>query len=378
MSAPTTHHRVIVGLSGGVDSAVTAHRLLEAGHHVDGLFMFNWQEDEDAYCTAADDFQDARRVAETLGIVLHRADFSADYRQRVFDYFLDEYAAGRTPNPDVLCNREIKFGVFVDYAKRLGADKVATGHYARLDAQHRLCKGADGNKDQSYFLHAVEPAAFEDVLFPLGELTKDQVRDLAWARGLPNHARKDSTGICFIGERPFAEFLGGFLPARPGPIETDDGQRVGTHQGLMYYTLGQRQGLGLGGVRGYDEAPWYVVKKRLESNTLIVGQDHQHSLLMSRALDSEAMHWLARPDATTFDCAVKTRYRQADQAATVRCRDDGTVHIVFQRAQRAVTPGQYVVLYHGDLCLGGAVIAATTPVSDAAEPSAVSVADENH
>ena len=207
--------RVIVGLSGGVDSAVTAELLLRAGHHVEALFMFNWQEDEEAYCTAADDYQDARRVAETLGIVLHRADFSADYRDRVFNYFLEEYAAGRTPNPDVLCNREIKFGVFLNYARRLGADRVATGHYARLNERGELLKGVDGNKDQSYFLHAVHPQVLEHVLFPLGELNKDEVRDIAWSRGLPNHARKDSTGICFIGERPFAEFLGGSCPLDP-------------------------------------------------------------------------------------------------------------------------------------------------------------------
>ncbi|MEO1576049.1 MAG: tRNA 2-thiouridine(34) synthase MnmA, partial [Pseudomonadota bacterium] len=326
---------------------------------VEGLFMFNWQEDEEAYCTAADDYQDARKVAETLGIVLHRADFSADYRNRVFDYFLEEYSAGRTPNPDVLCNREIKFGVFLDYARRLGADKVATGHYARLNERGELLKGVDGNKDQSYFLHAVHPNMLEHVLFPLGELTKDEVREIAWSRGLPNHARKDSTGICFIGERPFAEFLGGFLPAKPGPIKTDDGQPVGTHQGLMYYTLGQRQGLGLGGVRGHPEAPWYVVDKDLETNTLVVAQGHHHPRLLSDTLWSEPMHWLVDAHTAPFRCTVKTRYRQADQAATAEPLPDGGLLVRFDDDQRAVTPGQYAVLYDGDRCLGGAVILRT-------------------
>ncbi|MFK7888614.1 MAG: tRNA 2-thiouridine(34) synthase MnmA [Gammaproteobacteria bacterium] len=362
MSTPTSPLRVIVGLSGGVDSAVTADLLLRAGHHVEGLFMFNWQEDEEAYCTAADDYQDARRVAETLGIVLHKADFSADYRSRVFDYFLEEYSAGRTPNPDVLCNREIKFGVFLNYAQRLGADKVATGHYARVLQQGHdtlLLKGKDHNKDQSYFLHAVHQRTLEHVMFPLGELEKDEVRELAWSRGLHNHARKDSTGICFIGERPFAEFLGGFLPAKPGLIKTDDDQRVGQHQGLMYYTLGQRQGLGLGGIRGRDEGAWYVIAKELETNTLIVGQGHHHPRLFSDTMWTEDMHWLVAPKTEAFRCQIKTRYRQADQAAIVTPGSDGTLHARFDDDQRAVTPGQYAVLYDGDVCLGGAVILRT-------------------
>jgi tRNA-specific 2-thiouridylase len=360
---PAKHlQRVIVGLSGGVDSAVAADLLLQAGYHVEGLFMFNWQEDEEAYCTAADDFQDARRVAETLGIVLHRADFSDEYRQRVFDYFLEEYAAGRTPNPDVLCNREIKFGVFLDYAKRLGADLVATGHYARIDRstpQPQLLKGRDQNKDQSYFLHAVERAAFEHVLFPLGDLPKQQVRDLAWSRGLHNHARKDSTGICFIGERPFAEFLSGFLPAKPGPIVAPDGQSLGTHQGLMFYTLGQRQGLGLGGMRDHGEGAWYVVRKDLDRNTLVVAQGHSHPWLYSDTLWTGKMHWLVTPTRARFSCQVKTRYRQSDQAATVECLDDDRISIRFDADQRAVTPGQYAVLYDADVCLGGGVIERT-------------------
>jgi tRNA-specific 2-thiouridylase len=362
MTTSSAPLRVIVGLSGGVDSAVTADLLLRAGHHVEGLFMFNWQEDEEAYCTAADDYQDARRVAETLGIVLHKADFSADYRDRVFDYFLEEYAAGRTPNPDVLCNREIKFGVFLDYARRLGADKVATGHYARVATtghETQLLKGVDHNKDQSYFLHAVHRGTLEHVLFPLGELDKSEVRDIAWSRGLHNHARKDSTGICFIGERPFATFLGGFLPAKPGVIETDDGQQVGQHQGLMYYTLGQRQGLGLGGIRGREEGAWYVIDKDLATNTLVVGQGHHHPRLFSDLMWTEAMHWLSEPRTGEFRCQIKTRYRQADQVATVTSEADGTLSVRFDDDQRAVTPGQYAVLYDGDVCLGGAVIKRT-------------------
>ncbi len=369
----TESQRVIVGLSGGVDSAVAADLLLQAGHHVEGLFMFNWQEDEEAYCTAADDYQDARRAAETLGIVLHRADFSREYRDRVFDYFLEEYAAGRTPNPDVLCNREIKFGVFLEYARRLGADKIATGHYARVDTSGpspRLLKGVDGNKDQSYFLHAIDGRVLDRVCFPLGELPKDKVRDHAWSRGLHNHARKDSTGICFIGERPFAQFLGGFLPAKPGRIATAEGTNVGTHQGLMYYTLGQRQGLGLGGVRGQAEGAWYVVAKNLDSNTLIVGQGHNHPWLFSDTLWTEPMHWLVPPTRDQFRCQVKNRYRQADQSATVERIDEGRVCIRFDEDQRAVTPGQYAVLYDGDVCLGGGVIerTATAHASEAALP----------
>ncbi|MFK8015344.1 MAG: tRNA 2-thiouridine(34) synthase MnmA [Gammaproteobacteria bacterium] len=362
MLPPPSDTRVIVGLSGGVDSAVTAELLIEQGYQVEALFMFNWQEDEDAYCTAAEDFQDARRVAETLGIVLHRADFSAEYRQRVFDYFLEEYAAGRTPNPDVLCNREIKFGVFLDYALRLGADLIATGHYARIDhaaKPPRLLKGLDDNKDQSYFLHAIDRRVLDRVRFPLGELPKTEVRDMAWSRGLHNHARKDSTGICFIGERPFAKFLGGFLPAKPGKITTTDGQPVGRHQGLMYYTLGQRQGLGLGGIRGRAEGAWYVVRKDLDSNTLIVGQGGNHPMLFSDVLWTERAHWLVPPTTKTFACQVKTRYRQADQSARVECLDDDTLCIRFDDDQRAVTPGQYAVLYNGDVCLGGAVIEST-------------------
>ena len=358
----TTQRKVIVGLSGGVDSAVAAARLLDEGYHVEALFMTNWQEDDDAYCTAARDLQDARRVCQQLGIALHRADFSADYRERVFSYFLEEYAAGRTPNPDVLCNREIKFGVFFDYALRLGADYVATGHYARVrrDAgRYRLLRGADPDKDQSYFLHAIDPGVLDRVLFPLGEMVKGEVRELAFQLGLHNHARKDSTGICFIGERPFREFLANYLPAQPGPMETPDGQTVGEHQGLMYYTLGQRQGLGLGGVRGAAAQPWYVVGKNMAANALIVAQGHNHPLLFSDTLAVSATSWLCPPPGERFDCSARTRYRQADRPCNVALQDGDRARVEFRIPQRAVTPGQYAVFYTGEVCLGGGIIAAT-------------------
>lgn len=351
--------KIIAGLSGGVDSAVAAHLLLEQGLEVEGLFMFNWREDEEAYCTAAEDYQDARRVCDALGIVLHRADFSADYRERVFQYFLREYAAGRTPNPDVLCNREIKFGVFLDYARRLGADAIATGHYARIAMGSdgpQLLKGRDSNKDQSYFLHAVERSVFRSVLFPLGELDKPAVRDLAFERGLHNHARKDSTGICFIGERHFQRFLANYLPAQPGAMRTPAGRVVGEHQGLMYYTLGQRQGLGLGGLRGGTAAAWYVVGKDLAANTLIVAQGHNHPLLFTDTLWATDINWLGEPSGQSFECGAKTRYRQADQNCLLTLEPDGGAVVRFERMQRAVTPGQFAVFYLGDRCLGGGVI----------------------
>ncbi len=360
--ARSTPGKIIVGVSGGVDSAVAAVRLVEEGYDVEGLFMSNWEEDEEGYCTTAEDFQDARRVCEQIGIPLHRADFSADYRDRVFRYFLDEYAAGRTPNPDVLCNREIKFGVFSDYARRLGADLVATGHYARVacrDGKHVLLRGRDGNKDQSYFLHAIDPAVLPRVRFPIGELDKGEVREIAWQRGLHNYARKDSTGICFIGERPFRRFLANYLPARPGEMRTPEGRSVGEHQGLMYYTLGQRQGLGLGGVRGARSEPWYVVGKDLEANVLIVAQGHDHPLLYSQSLEARALNWLSAPPGEHFECTAKTRYRQKDYACSVTLAGTHQATVRFEAPQWAVTPGQYVVFYRDDLCLGGGVIHAT-------------------
>jgi tRNA-specific 2-thiouridylase len=362
--SPATGARVIVGLSGGVDSAVAALLLTEAGCEVEGIFMSNWEEDDDdAYCTAARDFQDARAVAAELGIVLHRVDFATEYRDRVFRYFLREQEAGRTPNPDVLCNREIKFGVALEWAQRLGATHFATGHYARLTAAAdgpALCKARDSGKDQSYFLHAVERAALARTLMPLGELQKNEVRALARRAGLPVFDKPDSTGICFIGERPFREFLARFLARTPGPIETPDGERVGTHDGLPFYTLGQRTGLYIGGRAGRLEQPWYVAAKDTARNALIVVQGHDHPLLYTTALATGQWHWLTAPRAEAFRCAARVRYRQSEQAARFEPCVDGSARIVFDQPQRAVTPGQYVVAYDGERCLGGSVIESDT------------------
>jgi tRNA-specific 2-thiouridylase len=354
---------IIVAMSGGVDSAVAALLLRDAGHDVQGLFMSNWEEDEEGYCTSAEDFQDARRVCDEIGIPLHRVSFAREYRDRVFAHFLDEYAAGRTPNPDVLCNREIKFGVCFDYARRLGAERFATGHYARIaqdTAPASLLRGVDPGKDQSYFLHAVEAARLERSLFPVGGLHKPEVRRIARERGLPVSGKRDSTGICFIGERPFRRFLENYLPAQPGPIESDAGERLGEHRGLMYYTLGQRAGLGLGGRRGHAEAPWYVAGKDLANNVLVVVQGHDHPLLQTGRLVTEPVAWVAgQPPARDFSCSVRVRYRQQDVPCAVRLRADGGAEVVFSGPQRAVTPGQYAVFYDGDRCLGGGVISAT-------------------
>jgi tRNA-uridine 2-sulfurtransferase len=352
--------RIVVGLSGGVDSSVAALLLKEQGWDVHGLFMSNWEEDEDdIWCTAARDFQDARLVADRLGIPLHRVSFAAHYRERVFSHFLREHRAGRTPNPDVLCNREIKFGVALEYARRLGAERFATGHYARLVAEAdgtALYKARDAAKDQSYFLHAVHASELTAAVMPLGELEKSAVRERARRAGLPVFDKPDSTGICFIGERPFREFLARYLPAAPGPIESFAGETLGTHRGLAFYTLGQRAGLGIGGRRGHPEQPWYVAAKDASRNVLVVVQGHDHPLLTSIALDTGAWHWLATPRRAALRCSVKVRYRQADQPAILEPRPDGTVHIRFERPQRAVTPGQYAVAYDGERCLGGAVI----------------------
>ena len=350
---------VILGLSGGVDSAVAATLLLQAGANVEALHMTNW-EDDDGYCTAAEDLQDARRVCEQLGIPLHHVNFAREYRDRVFDYFLDEYRRGRTPNPDILCNREIKFGVFRQYAKRLGGDLLATGHYARtavVDSETALLKGVDHNKDQSYFLHAVSEEALAETVFPLGDLQKDEVRRIAKERGLAVHGKKDSTGICFIGERPFREFLKTYLPASPGRMQTPDGDDVGEHVGLMYYTLGQRQGLGIGGRRDAGGEPWYVVDKRIDENVLVVAQG-EHDLLFSDGLEASEASWIGTPPAKldSLRCMAKVRYRQQDQACTLSQNADGTLHVDFDQRQRAVTPGQFVVFYDGERCLGGAVI----------------------
>jgi tRNA-specific 2-thiouridylase len=357
--------RVIVGLSGGVDSAVSALLLKEQGYDVHGLFMSNWDEqDDDVYCTSAADYQDARAVARELGIPLHYVSFAAEYRSRVFEYFLSEQRAGRTPNPDVLCNREIKFGVALRYAQRLGGDWFATGHYARIVQAPdgpQLLKALDVSKDQTYFLHAVDRADFSRVLMPLGELQKREVRERARRAGLPVFDKPDSTGICFIGERPFREFLAKFLRESPGPIVTPEGEQLGTHRGLAFYTLGQREGLHIGGRRGRDEAPWYVAVKDGARNALVVVQGHDHPLLSSRALTTEAMHWLQAPPASPFRCTVKVRYRQPDQPATVEPLASGAARIVFDSPQRAVTPGQYAVVYDRDRCLGGGIIESVSP-----------------
>jgi tRNA-uridine 2-sulfurtransferase len=354
---------VVLGISGGVDSAVAAVLLKDAGFEVHALFMRNWEADDDAYCTAAADLQDARRVCADLEIPLHTVNFAAEYRERVFRHFLDELAAGRTPNPDVACNREIKFGVCFEHAERLGARWFATGHYARtevIEARTRLLRAVDRAKDQTYFLHTVPGKLLSRTLFPIGSLAKAEVRRIARERALPVHDKRDSTGICFVGERPFADFLAGFLPARPGDIETPDGTRLGRHRGLMYYTLGQRQGIELGGIRGAAEAPWYVAAKDLRRNALVVVQDHDHPLLMSEEFDTGPAHWIAgSPPSRRFTCAVKTRYRQPDQRCDVEIAADGSCHVRTSEPQRAVTPGQSAVFYDGEACLGGAVIART-------------------
>jgi tRNA-specific 2-thiouridylase len=357
-----TGRKIILGLSGGVDSAVAAFLLRDAGADVEALHMTNW-EDDDGYCSAAEDLQDARRVCERLGIPLHHVNFAKQYRERVFEYFLDEYSSGRTPNPDVLCNREIKFGVFRDHAKRLGGELLATGHYARVasvEGTAALLKAKDGNKDQSYFLHAVSAEALAETVFPLGDLDKAEVRRIARQQGLAVHDKKDSTGICFIGERPFREFLGNFLPAQPGPILTPDGAEVGRHHGLMYYTLGQRQGLGIGGRRNAGDAPWYVVDKDAGRNALIVDQGDT-PLLLCDALVAAEPSWIGREPAQLDAgrrCRAKIRYRQRDQDCTVRRGLDDRLMVAFDEPQRAAAPGQFIVFYQDDRCLGGAVIEA--------------------
>lgn len=358
----SSSNKVIVGMSGGVDSSVTALLCLQHGYEVEGLFMKNWDEDDGTeYCTAMEDLADAQAVCDRLGIKLNQANFAAEYWDNVFEHFLTEYREGRTPNPDVLCNREIKFQVFAQYAHLLGADRIATGHYARLagiDGELRLLKGLDPNKDQSYFLQSVSQKQFDRVMFPIGELQKSEVRDLAEANGLPTHAKKDSTGICFIGERRFKDFLQDYLPANPGEIVSLEGQVIGRHDGLMYHTLGQRQGLGIGGLRGGSEAPWYVVGKDLANNRLIVAQGNDNPALFCSAMTVQNIEWIGTPPELPAELNVKVRYRQADQACWLKTSGDG-YEITFEQPQRAVTPGQWACFYDGEICLGGGIIVST-------------------
>ncbi len=373
--------RVVVGLSGGVDSAVTAWLLKQQGYEVIGIFMKNWEDDDDSeYCSSNVDFVDAAAVADVIGIEIEHVNFAAEYKDRVFAEFLREYQAGRTPNPDILCNAEIKFKAFLDHAMRLGAQKIATGHYARVrlnegTGKHELLKGLDPSKDQSYFLHRLNQAQLSKTLFPVGELHKTEVRRLAAEIGLPNAKKKDSTGICFIGERPFREFLNRYIQKEPGPVKDgttapgsrDYGRVLGKHMGLSFYTLGQRQGLGIGGIRpkgaqkgGGEHAPWFVARKDMASNTLWVVQGHDHPWLLSRSLQAQDLSWIACVAPAAGPLAAKTRYRQSDAACLLRYRSAGSVMLDFGQPQWAVTPGQSAVLYNGEVCLGGGVIHAAS------------------
>ena len=366
--------RVVVGLSGGVDSAVSAWLLKEQGWEVVGLFMKNWEDDDDSdYCSTRQDWIDAASVADLLGIEIEAVNFAAEYRDRVFAEFLREYSAGRTPNPDVLCNAEIKFKAFLDHALRMGAQGIATGHYARVRAiedasrpgglRHELLRGLDATKDQSYFLHRLDQAQLARTVFPVGELPKSEVREIARRIGLPNHAKKDSTGICFIGERPFREFLNRYLPTAPGPILTDSGRVVGEHVGLAFYTLGQRKGVGVGGQKAGSGQAWYVARKDMSTNTLHIVQGHDHPWLASNQLHATDVHWIAgHPPQDGRALGAKTRYRQADAPCALRPDPSsaGAFELEFEQAQWAVTPGQSAVLYDGEVCLGGGVIESST------------------
>ncbi|RRS02464.1 tRNA 2-thiouridine(34) synthase MnmA [Aquabacterium soli] len=376
-------YRVVVGLSGGVDSAVSAHLLKQQGHEVVGIFMKNWEDDDDSeYCSSRQDFLDAASVADVLGIEIEHVNFAADYKDRVFAEFLREYQAGRTPNPDVLCNAEIKFKAFLDHAMRLGAEKIATGHYARVrevadarvdgGARFELLKGLDPLKDQSYFLHRLNQSQLAKTLFPVGELPKTEVRRIAAEIGLPNAKKKDSTGICFIGERPFREFLNRYLSNQPGPMLDDKGRKLGEHVGLSFYTLGQRKGIGIGGVKdkkaprgGGEHEPWFVARKDMDKNTLYVVQGHDHPWLQSHTLAADDLSWVAgQPPAEHLPAlAAKTRYRQEDAACEVTAATPDHIELRFPQAQWAVTPGQSVVMYDGDVCLGGGVITGSGPAA---------------
>jgi tRNA-specific 2-thiouridylase len=359
-------------MSGGVDSSVTAWLLREQGYEVIGLFMKNWEDDDDdEHCSTRQDWIDAASAADVVGVDIEAVNFSAEYRDRVFAEFLREYAAGRTPNPDVLCNAEIKFRAFLEHAMRMGAECIATGHYARVRAlpdpgaaqglRYELLRGVDAGKDQSYFLHRLSQAQLSRALFPLGGMLKREVREIAARIGLPNAAKKDSTGICFIGERPFREFLNRYLPTRPGPVLTDTGERIGEHQGLAFLTLGQRKGIGIGGLRGGSGEPWFVARKDLARNALTVVQGHDHPWLMSAALQADSAHWIAgHPPAAGARLGAKTRYRQADAECVFSPLDAEHFALQFTEPQWAVTPGQSAVLYQGEVCLGGGLIASSS------------------
>jgi tRNA-specific 2-thiouridylase len=374
---PLLETKVIVGMSGGVDSSVAAHLLIEQGYQVEGLFMKNWEEDDtDEYCSAAQDLSDAQAICDKLGIKLHTINFATEYWDNVFEYFLAEYKAGRTPNPDIMCNKEIKFKAFLEFAcEDLGADYIATGHYVQRELRSSvdnnmhwtMIRGLDSNKDQSYFLYTLNEKQLAHTLFPVGHIKKPEVRVIAEKAGLVTHNKKDSTGICFIGERKFKDFLGQYLPAQPGVIESSDGEKIGHHDGLMYHTLGQRKGLRIGGLANAGEEPWYVVEKDLLRNVLIVGQGHNHPRLFSNGLLANQLHWVDRLALSTpLKCTVKTRYRQEDVSCTVTCVSPNKPNtessltdvykIIFDQQQSSVTPGQSVVFYQSDVCLGGGII----------------------
>ncbi|MGZ8187451.1 MAG: tRNA 2-thiouridine(34) synthase MnmA [Methylosarcina sp.] len=357
---------IIVGMSGGVDSSVTALLLLEQGHQVTGLFMKNWEEDDGTeYCTAMQDLADARQVCDKLGIELKTVNFAAEYWDEVFEVFLSEFEKGRTPNPDILCNKHVKFKAFLNYAiEDLGAEYIATGHYTRIDernGEYFLLKGLDPSKEQSYFLYTLKQKQLSRTLFPIGHLHKTEIRAMAEKAGFANSRKKDSTGICFIGERKFKEFLQRYLPTQPGDIRTPEGHLIGRHHGLMYYTFGQRQGLGIGGVKDAPDEPWYVLDKDLDNNVLIVGQGHNHPLMLHNVLEASQLDWCSdKPLNTTLRCAAKTRYRQPDQSCRIEPIGIDRCKVIFDEPQRAITPGQSVVFYEGEVCLGGGIIETKT------------------